>query len=102
MPERSDSANSKESTMTEHVEHMQERSPYGPQKRRCDLAIAMGVIAVSVLAAAIAMSTLVSSAPGAQTAQAAEGAPETQPESIYEPSQYVNQAKEREEHIEAF
>jgi len=92
--------------MKEHVEYTPLRDSeerHETQLRRCDAAMAIGVIAVAFLLAAVALSTSGSSEPGAQASPpSAETAPGTTSEFIYYPSQYVNQAKEREEHIEAF
>jgi hypothetical protein len=65
-----------------------------------DIAVAVAVVTLTLGGAGL--SEVVRTAPTAETQQIAEAAPQPQSEFIYFPSQYVNQATEYEEHIQAF
>ena len=71
-----------------------------PVVSRRDVSVA--VIVVAVLLGDAALGGLVSSRSGSDVTQKTATAPEPPVEFVYFPSQYVNQATEPEEHIQAF
>jgi hypothetical protein len=78
---------------------------FQPQVGRGDITmavIAMALIAVAILLLGAAAGGMVSDTPGMETAQRAAPAPQSSGDFVYFPSQYVNQATEIEEHIQAF
>jgi hypothetical protein len=65
-----------------------------------DIAVAVTVLALAMGAAGV--SEMVRTAPATETQRLTETAPAQQSEFVYFPGQYVNQAMEYEEHIQAF